>query len=80
IATFRYSRQPPLSSLRQNALSAAENRVQRGTLLPSGAKRLGSDSSMRDVLSPIQAVTMAAAERRLHDVLSHISRNGQNIN
>ncbi|GKF28672.1 DNA-dependent metalloprotease WSS1-like protein, partial [Tanacetum coccineum] len=53
---------------RLNALSAAENRVQRGTLLPSGAKRLGGDSSMRDVLSPIQAATMAA-ERRLHDVL-----------
>ncbi|GJU95455.1 DNA-dependent metalloprotease WSS1-like protein [Tanacetum coccineum] len=35
-----YSRQPPLSSLRQKALSAAENRVQRGTLLPSGPKRL----------------------------------------
>ncbi|GKC63332.1 hypothetical protein Tco_1095930, partial [Tanacetum coccineum] len=47
---------------------AAENRVQRGTLLPSGAKRLGGDSSMRDVLSSIQAATMAA-ERRLHDVL-----------
>ncbi|GJW21877.1 vacuolar cation/proton exchanger 3-like protein isoform X1 [Tanacetum coccineum] len=52
----------------ESALSAAENRVQRGTLLPSGAKRLGGDSSMRDVLSPIQAATMAA-ERRLHDVL-----------
>ncbi|GKA67995.1 DNA-dependent metalloprotease WSS1-like protein [Tanacetum coccineum] len=64
---------------RSNALSAAENRVQRGTLLPSGAKRLSGDSSMRDVLSPFQAVTMAA-ERRLHVVLSHISRNGQSQN
>ena len=63
-----YSRQPPLSSLRQKALSAAENRVQRGTLLPSGPKRLGGDSSMREVLSPIQAAAMAA-ERRLHDDL-----------
>ncbi|PWA86194.1 WLM-like protein [Artemisia annua] len=63
-----YSRQPPLSSLRQKALSAAENRVQRGTLLPSGPKRLGGDSSMKEVLSPIQAAAMAA-ERRLHDDL-----------
>nr|GEZ63219.1 DNA-dependent metalloprotease WSS1-like [Tanacetum cinerariifolium] len=63
-----YSRQPPLSLLRQKALSAAENRVQRGTLLPSGPKRLGGDSSMREVLSPIQAAAMAA-ERRLHDDL-----------
>lgn len=63
-----YSRQPPLSSLRQKALSAAENRVQRGALLPSGPKRLGGDSSMRDVLTPIQAAAMAA-ERRLHDDL-----------
>lgn len=63
-----FSRQPPLSSLRQKALSAAETRVQRGTLLPSGPKRLGGDRSMKDVLSPIQAAAMAA-ERRLHDDL-----------
>lgn len=63
-----FSRQPPLSSLRQKALSAAENRVQRGTLLPSGPKRVGGDSSMRAALSPIQAAAMAA-ERRLHDDL-----------
>ncbi|XP_071731977.1 DNA-dependent metalloprotease WSS1-like [Rutidosis leptorrhynchoides] len=63
-----YSRQPPLSSLRQKALSAAENRVKRGSLLPSGPKRVGGDSSMRDVLTPVQAAAMAA-ERRLHDDL-----------
>ncbi|KAL8466468.1 hypothetical protein ACS0TY_035522 [Phlomoides rotata] len=63
-----YSRQPPLSSLRQKALSAAENRVQRGALLPRGPIRLGGDSSIKAVLSPVQAAAMAA-ERRLHDDL-----------
>ncbi|KAK9066136.1 hypothetical protein SSX86_013457 [Deinandra increscens subsp. villosa] len=63
-----FTRQPPLSSLRQKALAAAETRVQRGTLLPSGPKRLGGDSSLREVLTPIQAAAMAA-ERRLHDDL-----------
>ncbi|KAJ9568559.1 hypothetical protein OSB04_004525 [Centaurea solstitialis] len=63
-----FSRQPPLSSLRQQALSAAEHRAQRGTLLPHGPKRLGGDSSMRAALTPIQAAAMAA-ERRLHDDL-----------
>ncbi|KAJ0537257.1 putative Zinc finger, RanBP2-type, WLM domain, Zinc finger, RanBP2-type superfamily [Helianthus annuus] len=60
-----FTRQPPLSSLRQKALAAAETRVQRG---PSGPKRLGGDSSLRAVLTPIQAAAMAA-ERRLHDDL-----------
>lgn len=63
-----YSRQPPLSSLRQKALSAAENRVKRGALLPHGPIRLGGDSSIKAVLSPVQAAAMAA-ERRLHDDL-----------
>ncbi|KAI3455698.1 hypothetical protein Pfo_012361 [Paulownia fortunei] len=63
-----YSRQPPLSSLRQKALAAAENRALRETLLPHGPKRLGGDSSIRAVLSPVQAAAMAA-ERRLHDDL-----------
>ncbi|KAI3727397.1 hypothetical protein L1987_67211 [Smallanthus sonchifolius] len=63
-----FTRQPPLSSLRQKALAAAETRVQRGALLPSGPKRLGGDSGLRDVLTPIQAAAMAA-ERRLHDDL-----------
>lgn len=74
-----FSRQPPLSSLRQKALSAAENRAQLGTLLPFGPKRLGGDSSMRAALSPIQAAAMAA-ERRLHDDLwcaSQIQEAGQ---
>ncbi|XVF70866.1 hypothetical protein PTKIN_Ptkin11bG0196800 [Pterospermum kingtungense] len=61
-----FSRQPPLSSLRQTALAAAENRARLGSLLPSGPKRLGGDSSIMDALSPIQAAAMAA-ERRLQD-------------
>ncbi|KAK4361725.1 hypothetical protein RND71_016966 [Anisodus tanguticus] len=63
-----FSHQPPLSSLRQKALAAAENRERIGVLLPSGSKRLGGDSSIKAVLSPIQAAAMAA-ERRLHDDL-----------
>lgn len=63
-----YSRQPPLSSLRQKALAAAQIRVQRGALLPNGPIRLGGDSSIRAALSPVQAAAMAA-ERRLHDDL-----------
>lgn len=59
------SQQPPLSSLRQTTLSAAENRARGG---PSGPKRLGGDSNMKAVLSPIQAAAMAA-ERRLQDDL-----------
>lgn len=63
-----FSRQPPLSSLRQKALAAAENRSRVGALLPSGPKRLGGDSSIKAALTPIQAAAMAA-ERRLHDDL-----------
>lgn len=63
-----FSRQPPLSSLRQSALAAAENRAHRGVLLPSGPNRVGGDSSIKAALSPIQAAAMAA-ERRLHDDL-----------
>ncbi|GFP90549.1 DNA-dependent metalloprotease wss1 [Phtheirospermum japonicum] len=63
-----YSRQPPLSSLRHKALSAAENRAQHETLLPNGPRRIGGDSSIKAVLSPVQAAAMAA-ERRLHDDL-----------
>lgn len=59
------SHQPPLSSLRQATLTAAENRARGG---PSGPKRLGGDSNMKAVLSPIQAAAMAA-ERRLKDDL-----------
>ncbi|CAK9179814.1 unnamed protein product [Ilex paraguariensis] len=61
-----FSRQPPLSSLRQNALAAAQNRARHGVLLPSGPKRIGGDCSIMVALSPIQAAAMAA-ERRLHD-------------
>ncbi|PIN11784.1 Protein involved in sister chromatid separation and/or segregation [Handroanthus impetiginosus] len=63
-----YSHQPPLYSLRQKALAAAQNRAQRETLLPHGPKRLGGDSNIKAVLSPIQAAAMAA-ERRLQDDL-----------
>ncbi|XP_022716760.1 uncharacterized protein LOC111275599 [Durio zibethinus] len=61
-----FTRQPPLSSLRQTALAAAENRARLGSLLPSGPKRLGGDCTIMDALSPIQAAAMAA-ERRLQD-------------
>ncbi|KAL0354405.1 UNVERIFIED_CONTAM: DNA-dependent metalloprotease WSS1 [Sesamum radiatum] len=63
-----YSRQPPLPSLRQKALAAAENRARRETLLPHGPKRLGGDTGIKAVLTPVQAAAMAA-ERRLHDDL-----------
>ncbi|KAI4388598.1 hypothetical protein MLD38_000912 [Melastoma candidum] len=59
------SRQPPISSLRKTALSAAEKRKVLGSLLPSGPRRLGGDSSLM-ALSPAQAAAMAA-ERRLQD-------------
>ncbi|XP_074288048.1 DNA-dependent metalloprotease WSS1-like [Silene latifolia] len=61
-----FSQPPPLPLLRQHALAAAERRAQRGTLLPSGPRRLGGDSSIKAALSPNQAAAMAA-ERRLHD-------------
>ncbi|PWA76908.1 WLM-like protein [Artemisia annua] len=61
-----FTRQPPLSSLRQTALSAAENRVRLGTLLPTGPKRLGGDKSIMSALTPVQAAAMAA-ERRYQD-------------
>ncbi|XP_059666546.1 uncharacterized protein LOC132312267 [Cornus florida] len=61
-----FSRQPPLSYLRQTALAAAEKRASLGSLLPSGPKRVGGDKSIMVALSPIQAAAMAA-ERRLQD-------------
>ncbi|KAF5479052.1 hypothetical protein F2P56_005557 [Juglans regia] len=61
-----FSRQPPLSSLKKTALEAAEKRARLGSLLPSGPKRLGGDSTIMVALSPIQAAAMAA-ERRLQD-------------
>ncbi|CAK9166883.1 unnamed protein product [Ilex paraguariensis] len=61
-----FSRQPSLSSLRQTAAAAAEKRARLGSLLPSGPKRLGGDSSIMVALSPVQAAAMAA-ERRLQD-------------
>ncbi|KAH9619556.1 hypothetical protein KSS87_009882 [Heliosperma pusillum] len=61
-----FSQSPPLPFLRQHAVAAAEKRAQRETLLPSGPRRLGGDSSIRAALSPNQAAAVAA-ERRLHD-------------
>lgn len=69
-----YTRQPPLSSLRQSALAAAENRAKRGSLLPSGPRRIGGDSNIKSALSPIQAAAMAA-ERRMQDDLWCASRS-----
>lgn len=60
----RYSRQRPLSS---QALAAAEKSSQRGALLPHGPMRLGGDSRIKAVLSPVQVAV--ATERRLHDDL-----------
>lgn len=56
----------PCSSLRQATLAAAENRARLGTLLPSGPKQIGGDSSIMVSLSPVQAAAMAA-EMRLRD-------------
>ncbi|XP_047335310.1 DNA-dependent metalloprotease WSS1 [Impatiens glandulifera] len=61
-----FSRQPPLSSLRKTALAAAEKRSRLNSVLPSGPKRLGGDSSIMSALSPMQAAAMAA-ERRYQD-------------
>lgn len=63
-----FSRQPPLSSLRKTALSAAEKRARTGSLLPTGPKRLGGDSSIMADLSPVQAAAMAAERRLLDDI------------
>lgn len=60
------SHKPRNSSLRQVALTAAENRARLQSLLPSGPKKIGGDSSIMAALSPGQAAAMAA-ERRLQD-------------
>lgn len=60
------SQQPPLLSLRQTALAAAESRARHRALLPSGPQYIGGDTNIKSSLSPIQAAAMAA-ERRLHD-------------
>ncbi|KAG6383500.1 hypothetical protein SASPL_156747 [Salvia splendens] len=60
------SHKPRQSSLRQVALTAAENRVRLQSLLPSGPNKIGGDSSVMVALSPVQAAAMAA-ERRLQD-------------
>ncbi|KAJ6802659.1 DNA-dependent metalloprotease WSS1 isoform X2 [Iris pallida] len=63
-----FTRQPPLSALRQNAAAAAAKRARIGALLPSGPRRLGGDSGIMAALSPAQAAAMAA-ERRMQDEL-----------
>lgn len=73
-----FSRQPPPSSLRATALAAAEKRSRMGSLLPSGPKRLGGDSTIMVALSPIQAAAMAA-ERRLQDDLWCGSASGEAV-
>ncbi|CAA6666169.1 unnamed protein product [Spirodela intermedia] len=62
------SRQPPLSSLGKTALVAAEKRKLIASLLPSGPKRLGGDSSIMASLTPVQAAAMAAERRILDDL------------
>ncbi|KAG6425767.1 hypothetical protein SASPL_109971 [Salvia splendens] len=57
-----------LDELRKQALAAAEKRSRSEALLPHGHIRLGGDSSIKTVPSPVQAAAMAA-ERRLHDDL-----------
>lgn len=61
-----FSHNPPLTSLRQSALAAAEKRARRGNLIPSGPNRVGGDREMMTLLTPTQAAAMAA-ERRLRD-------------
>eukprot|EP01018_Ginkgo_biloba_P002203 Gb_36327 [translate_table: standard] len=61
-----FSHNPPLSSLRQSALTAAEKRARLGALAPSGPNRLGGDGEIMRLLTPTQAAAMAA-ERRLRD-------------
>ncbi|KAJ8774384.1 hypothetical protein K2173_011633 [Erythroxylum novogranatense] len=61
-----FSCQPPLSSLHRTTAAAAQKRAKLRSILPSGPKRLGGDSTIMEALSPIQAAAMAA-ERRLKD-------------
>lgn len=63
-----FTRYPTPPSLRQNAITAAENRAKRGAILPSGPKRVGGDSTIMSSLSPLQAAAMAAERRVLDDV------------
>ncbi|KAJ9562754.1 hypothetical protein OSB04_007914 [Centaurea solstitialis] len=68
-----FSRQPPLSSLGQTALRAAEIRKRQGSLLPSGPQRLGGDKSIKSALTPIQAAAMAAERRLQDDIWCHLN-------
>lgn len=73
-----FSRQPPLSLLRQSVLAATENRARRDALLPSGPKRVGGDSNIKAALSPVQAAAMAA-EKRLQDDLWCGSKSSDSV-
>lgn len=73
-----YSRQPPLSSLRQTAAAAAAKRARIGALLPSGPRRLGGDNEIMTALTPTQAAAMAA-ERRMQDELWCASGFQENV-
>lgn len=73
-----YTRQPPLSSLRQSALAAAENRAKRISLMPSGPRRIGGDTNIKSALNPIQAAAMAA-ERRMRDDLWCASKSSEGV-
>ncbi|KAJ4816510.1 zinc ion binding protein [Rhynchospora pubera] len=74
-----FTRQPPLPSLRQTALAAAEKRARTGALLPTGPRRLGGNDDIMTALSPIQAAAMAA-ERRMYDDLWCGSVFGEDVN
>ncbi|GAY47683.1 hypothetical protein CUMW_106200 [Citrus unshiu] len=62
------SPQPPLSSLPQTALAAAEKRAHSNSLLPSGPKLLGGDRFVMYDLSPVQAAAVAAEKRLQYDL------------
>lgn len=62
------SPQPPLSSLPQTALAAAEKRAHSNSLLPSGPKLLGGDRFVMYDLSPVQAAAMAVEKRLQYDL------------
>lgn len=62
------SPQPPLSSLPQTALAAAEKRAHSNSLLPSGPKLLGGDRFVMYDLSPVQAAAVAVEKRLQYDL------------
>ena len=63
-----YTHNPSPTNLRAIAAAAAEKRFQKGSLMPSGPRRLGGDSEIMRVLSPLQAAAMAAERRQRDDL------------